>query len=84
MYLTTSQAAATAGVSVDTIRRWVRTNRIKAARTPGGQLRIPAVEVIPPEPSLIGSTATPRPRRPRPVTGDAVRALRAAASTRTA
>lgn len=43
--LTVGQAARRVGVDPSTIRRWTRSGRLRAIRTPGGDRRIPAGEL---------------------------------------
>ncbi|MFN2347442.1 MAG: MerR family DNA-binding transcriptional regulator [Dermatophilaceae bacterium] len=43
--LTIGEAARRIGVSVDTLRRWEREERITSTRTPGNQRRYPAALV---------------------------------------
>ncbi|MDX8401486.1 MAG: response regulator [Mariprofundaceae bacterium] len=42
MYRTTGEAARICGVSINTIKNWIRRGRLEAVRTPGGHWRIPA------------------------------------------
>jgi len=44
-FLTSDVAADRLGVSVATLRRWVRDGRIRALRTPGGQFRFDPVDI---------------------------------------
>lgn len=44
-YLTTSQAAAIAGVTDETIRRWADTRKIRHSVLPSGQLRFTRADV---------------------------------------
>jgi excisionase family DNA binding protein len=39
-YMTVKELAASAGVSISTVRRWVRRSRVPCRRDPGGRLRI--------------------------------------------
>lgn len=43
--LTTTEAAEVLRVTSQTIRDWVRANRLKAVELPGGHLRIPQSEI---------------------------------------
>lgn len=42
--LTTGEVARACGVSVGGVKQWIRQNKLRAAKTPGGHFRIPADE----------------------------------------
>jgi excisionase family DNA binding protein len=44
-FYTAAEAAPLFRVAKSTIQTWVRTNRLKAMRTPGRELRIPHTEI---------------------------------------
>lgn len=66
--LTTHEAAERVGVHVETVRRWIRSGKLPAAHTPGGELRILAEDLLRPRPRA------PQMGPPRP-TGRYTRAL---------
>ena len=60
-----SEAAGIMGVSDETVRRWIRTNRLPAIRTPGGTYKVRVAD-LPTEPTYVGQDRRlGGPRKPR-------------------
>lgn len=62
-----AEAAQILGVSNETVRRWIRANKMPAVRTPGGGYRVRRSDLRT-EPSFVGNDPpglTPIPRTPR-------------------
>lgn len=77
-YLTTRQAAARIGVTINAIKAWIREQRLPALRTPGGHHRIAEVDLAAFQARLAeGSTAEPA-TRARVLIADDDKALAAA------